>query len=118
VSAVSQKIAETVIAYHEYLGDILRNIKENRKSLQSNITEIIHLAKKTKNMKIYNTETNFILIEADKSNDAQKIFDFLLENKILVRNIGKGLLRITTGSRAENERLVEVFKESLENLNG
>ena len=108
LNAVSQKIAETVINYHEYLDEKLRNIKENKEFLQTNIK---NLTENKKNIKIYNTETNFILIETDKINEAQKIFGFLLANKIRVRNLGKGFLRITTGSREENERLIEVFRK-------
>jgi len=100
VNAISQKIAETVISYPDYLAERLESIKENKKNLQNNIENL--LADK-KDFKIYDTQTNFILIETEKS---KEIFDFLLQNKILIRNIGNKYLRITTGSLEENEKLM------------
>jgi len=104
VNAVSQKIAETVIGYPNYLNERLKLIKENKKDLQINIK---NLFADKKDCKIYDTETNFILIETKK---AKNIFDYLLNNKILVRNIGNKYLRITTGSREENEKLIKCLE--------
>ena len=101
VNAISQKIAETVLCYPDYLNGRLESIKENKKNLQASIKNLI--ADK-KYYKIYDTHTNFILIETEK---AKEIFDFLLENGILVRNFGGKFLRITTGSAEENEKLIK-----------
>ena len=104
VNSVSQKIAETVLNYPDYLNQRLKEIKENKKNLQNNIN---NLFADKKDFKVFDTETNFILIE---TNRAKEIFDFLLQNKILVRNIGNKYLRITTGNCEENKKLTECIE--------
>jgi len=108
VGAVSQKIAGTVLSYPGYLIEKLRNIKENKKFLQTAVENLIAEKSKKEEYKLYHTETNFILIESVKS---KEIFDFLLANKILIRNIGNNFLRITTGSTDENKRLIECLNK-------
>ena len=105
VNAVSQKIAETVLCYPGELAKRLESIKANKKNLQINIKNLLS---DKKEFKIYDTQTNFILIETKK---AKRIFNFLLENKILVRNISDKFLRITTGSLEENERLIKCLNK-------
>jgi|GEM_PF-37630 len=107
VNAISQKIAETVLDYPDYLADKLKSIKENKKNLQ---IDIKNLFADKKDYKIYGTETNFILIETEKT---KEIFDFLLANKILVRNLGNKFLRITAGSVEENDKLIKCLNKFL-----
>ena len=107
VNSISQKIAETVISYADYLDECLKLIKENKKNLQMNIQ---NLFANKKDFKIFNTETNFVLIETEK---AKEIFDYLLKNKILIRNIENKFLRISTGNCDENEKLIRCFKNYL-----
>jgi len=105
VNSVSQKIAGTVLNYPEYLNQRLKEIKENKKNLQ---IDLKNLFANKKDFKVFETETNFILIETDK---AKEIFDFLLRNKILVRNVGNKFLRITAGSCEENKKLTECIEK-------
>ncbi len=63
--------------------------------------------------KVYPTDANFILV---KMHDARGIYEYLTENKIIVRDRSKVTLceeslRITVGSPEENERLLEQLKE-------
>lgn len=63
--------------------------------------------------KVYPTDSNFILV---KMHDARGIYDYLTENKIIVRDRSKvtlceDSLRITVGSPEENDRLIETLKE-------
>ena len=112
VNSVSQKIAEVVLSYPDYLGEKLKSIKENKIYLQKSLNKLFSVKK---GIKIYDTETNFILIETDK---AKEIFNFLLENKILVRNFSNRFVRITAGSREENDVLTNVLADfiKLQNL--
>ena len=60
---------------------------------------------------IYPSDANFILV---KVSDANVIYHFLLEEKIVVRNrnnveLCEGCLRITVGTPEENRRLLEAF---------
>lgn len=62
--------------------------------------------------KIYHSDANFLLVKVD---DADKMYDHLLEDRIIVRNRNKvkgceGCLRVTIGLKEENERLIASFK--------
>ncbi len=62
--------------------------------------------------RIYPTDANFVLV---KMTDAEKIYRFLLDEKIVVRNrnnveLCAGCLRITVGTPEENESLLEALK--------
>jgi histidinol-phosphate aminotransferase len=61
--------------------------------------------------KVYPTEANFVLIKVD---DANKIYNYLVSEGIIVRNrthvfLCEGGLRITVGSAAENSRLINAL---------
>ena len=100
-----------MLYYSEYLSEKLKNIKENKKFLQTSVENLI--ADKPE-YKLYRTQTNFILIETEK---AKEIYDFLLSKKILIRNLDSRLLRITSGSSEENKRLIECFGEYINSVN-
>lgn len=55
---------------------------------------------------IYESATNFIFF---KVRGAQKVFEGLKANGVIVRLMGEHL-RVTTGSRDENERFLQLFK--------
>lgn len=59
--------------------------------------------------KVYPSDANFILIKID---DPQKIYNLLVENKIIVRDRSRqaGGLRITIGRREENDQLVSILR--------
>ena len=108
LNSISQITAKTVLNYPDHLKIRLSEIKNNKKNLEE---EIKKLFGDDKEYKIYDTDTNFILIETKK---AKEIFGFLFENKILIRNFGENFLRITTGSREENGRLLSCLKKFLQ----
>ena len=99
--------------------EAILNAIENRKTVKKTIAEIIiEREKLIKNLhefsfitKIYPTDANFVLV---KTIDAEKIYKFLLDKKIVVRNrnsveLCKGCLRITIGTPEENEKLIEAL---------
>ena len=60
--------------------------------------------------KVYPSDTNFFLVEVS---DANRIYDTLISNKIIIRNrhkIVKNCLRITIGTPDENEALLTALK--------
>ena len=100
--------------------EIVLRALENEKTVRKNIAEIIvEREKLMANLrsfsfvtKIYPTDANFILI---KTTDAPKIYKFLLDEKIVVRNrsnveLCAGCLRITVGTPEENECLLKSLK--------
>ena len=63
--------------------------------------------------KIYPSDANFILV---KTRDANSIYQYLLENEIVVRNrnnveLCAGCLRITVGTPEENSKLLKALKK-------
>jgi histidinol-phosphate aminotransferase len=64
-------------------------------------------------LKVYPSDANFVLI---RTTDAKKIYQFLIAQKIIVRNrssvsLCAGCLRITVGAPEENVRLITALKE-------
>lgn len=97
----------------EALGDLTRmkvmteDILRERSFLEKELAEVSLVEK------IYPSDANFILI---KVKEAKKTYDDLVEEKIIVRDRSKVLLcdeclRITVGTRKENERLLEALKK-------
>jgi histidinol-phosphate aminotransferase len=94
---------------------------ENETQVERMIAEIISerqkLIEKLKQfsfvIKIYPTDANFVLV---KTTDANAIYRFLLEEKIVVRNrsnveLCEGCLRITVGTAEENQSLLEALRK-------
>ncbi|MBK8352059.1 MAG: histidinol-phosphate transaminase [Saprospirales bacterium] len=62
--------------------------------------------------KVYPSDTNFILFEVD---DANAVYQYLLSNQVIIRNrnsapLLKGCLRVSVGTKQENEKFIEVLK--------
>ncbi|MEG1937330.1 MAG: histidinol-phosphate transaminase [Rikenellaceae bacterium] len=73
---------------------------------------ILELGKFNFVKQIYPSDSNFILVKFD---DANKIYNYLIEKTIIVRDRSKikgceGMLRITIGREQENDRLIEILK--------
>jgi histidinol-phosphate aminotransferase len=87
-------------AYVKEILELREDLKENL--LQLSITE-----------KIYPSDSNMLLVKFTKAKD---LFNFLLENKIIIRDrtnviLCKYCLRITVGTKGENEKLVKMIGE-------
>ncbi|AQG78656.1 histidinol-phosphate transaminase [Spirosoma montaniterrae] len=66
---------------------------------------------------IYPSDANFLLV---RFADAQATFEYLIREQVIVRDRSRvkhcdGCLRISVGTRAENERLLEVLRQQHEN---
>lgn len=97
----------------EALGDLTqmqvmtRDILLERSFLEKELAEALLVEK------IYPSDANFLLI---KVKDAKKTYDDLVDEKIIVRDRSKVLLcdeclRITVGTRDENEYLIKALKK-------
>lgn len=89
--------------------------------IDSQVAEVIserarvseELIKKACVAKVYPSDANFILVKVD---DADALYDWLIERQIIVRNrtkvVGcKDCLRITIGLKEENDRLLNAISE-------
>ena len=108
---VSQIAQETILQAMENKSQVEKTIAEivaEREKLINNLREFSFVTK------IYPTDANFVLV---KTSDAEAIYKFLLDEKIVVRNrnnveLCAGCLRITIGTPEENESLLKAFKEN------
>jgi histidinol-phosphate aminotransferase len=63
--------------------------------------------------KVYPTDANFFLVKVD---DAQKTYDYLVDNGIIVRNrtriqLCHNCLRVTVGTKNENNELIAALRQ-------
>ena len=98
----------------ESIGNILKKEKmvmqilEEREYLSKELTNLSYCV-----VKIYPSDANFILA---KTLDGNKIYNYLVEKKIITRNrsnvtLCEGCIRISVGTAEENRRLIEALKE-------
>jgi histidinol-phosphate aminotransferase len=107
---VSQIAQETILQALENKSLVEKTIGEivsERKKLVERLRELSFVTK------IYPSDANFVLV---KTTDAEQIYKFLLDKKIVVRNrnnveLCAGCLRITIGTIEENEVLLNSLKE-------
>ena len=60
--------------------------------------------------KVYPTDANFMLVEVE---NADKVYSYLVDKKVITRNrnsVVKNCIRITVGSKGENERLISTLR--------
>ena len=97
------------------ISDALKNGEQVEQTIREIIYEREKLIEKLRQMsfisQIYPTDANFVLV---KTTDANSIYKFLLDEKIVVRNRNNvemcfGCLRITVGTSAENENLINAL---------
>ena len=108
VNSVSQALGEVLFSHPDYIDNCIETVVNSRKELYSAILEI----KSDKIEKVYETHTNFVFM---KVKNAKQVFEKMKENSIIIRNMGD-YLRITAGTKYENEKMLETFKKVLEEI--
>lgn len=107
VNGVTQNIALNALQSLEKKNKMLQEIIDGRDALQKALADFPFVEK------IYPSDANFILV---KFTDSAKIFQFLLDKKIIVRDRSKqhgcdNCLRITVGTKDENSKLMDALQE-------
>jgi histidinol-phosphate aminotransferase len=105
ISTVNQKTILRRIANRSYYNGQVRKIRSERERMAAELKKISTV------MKVWPSDANFLLV---KVNDANGTYNYLVNNKIIVRNrhsVADNCLRITIGTRRENDRLLKVIKE-------
>ena len=109
VNSLSQAIGECIYRHKDMLDSRRDEIIENTSSLYKQICGLISNYKLP--MKAYEPCTNFIFLETDK---AEMIYEFMLENSVAIRWFKKaGALRITAGSKDENNRFLVLLEKCI-----
>lgn len=106
INELSQQKALERITDIEKVNSEISILKKEKVTLQSALSDIKYI------QKIYQSEANFILIRVD---DANARYSQLLEKGIVIRNrntqpLCENCLRITIGTKAENQQLINVLK--------
>lgn len=106
ISGLTQNTVMKAIRNQDKLKEMIQKIKEERTFLQ------VELEKIHKVEKVYPSAANFLLV---KIPHADKIYEKLIEEKVIVRNRSKvqlceNSLRITVGTKTENQVLLEKLK--------
>ena len=107
ISEIAQTAILDALENRGKVEKTIRKIISERESLIKNLREPAFITK------IYPTDANFILV---KTVDADSIYKFLLDEKIVVRNrnnveMCSGCLRITVGTPDENADLINALKK-------
>lgn len=108
--SVSQKIVEISFSEKQVLESNTKQLIENNQLLLKKIIELNNTYNKFET--VYDSKTNFVFI---KTEFAEAIFEKLLEKSIAVRKFN-GFLRITSGSKSENEKVIDALKSIMTEL--
>lgn len=107
INLLTQQYALEVLDQTEEKDDWVKCIIANKVMLIEELESVPSVRE------IYPSDANFFLIKVD---DPYLIYDYLVENKIIVRNratisLCAGCLRVTVGTQQENELLVKALKK-------
>jgi histidinol-phosphate aminotransferase len=109
VNVLTQLVAEQVLQHQALLAEQAAAIKAERARLYGEL-------ERTAGTKPFSSDANFILFRVSA---AERTFSALKQRGVLIRNLHgstpalEGCLRVTVGTRAENDRFVTALRESL-----
>ncbi len=105
ISTINQKAALKKLAAVNTSREQAKLIVEERKRVAENLQKLSIIEK------VYPSDSNFLLV---KVKDADYIYNTLINSKIIIRNrsrLVKNCLRITVGTRTENNKLIRELKK-------
>jgi histidinol-phosphate aminotransferase len=104
ISTINQKAVLRRIRRISIYENQVRQIKEDRASLSSELQKLPVV------VKVFSSDANFLLVKVINANN---IYNYLINKGIIVRNrssILENCLRITVGTRSENNKLLKALK--------
>ncbi|MEO7961493.1 MAG: histidinol-phosphate transaminase, partial [Ginsengibacter sp.] len=107
INRASQQLGIEALAGIDKVNSNIQTIVEERSLMSHRLTEFACITK------VYPSDANFILVE---TTHAERLYNYLSAKKIIVRNRNREplcaeCLRITIGTPAENELLLNALKE-------
>ncbi|WP_114750976.1 histidinol-phosphate transaminase [Pleomorphovibrio marinus] len=107
ISGLTQKTVLAALMNYGRVKDMVREILSNREELNAKLKDLPVV------MKVYPSDANFLLV---KVMDPKRIYEFLVEKKIIVRDRSKvtlceNCLRITVGTWEENKALIAAMND-------
>ena len=109
VGVPTQLIAGKLLEHHEVLLKQAQQIKLDRADLYGQMGEV-------RGVQVYASEANFLLFRVA---NAAKVFTGLKQRGVLIKNLDGGhpmlkdCLRVTVGTREENEKFIAALKETI-----
>ncbi|MBB6003117.1 histidinol-phosphate transaminase [Arcicella rosea] len=106
INGLTQKLLIENIANTDFVVNSVNTLNNNRKLLAESLSELSIVEK------IFPSDANFLLV---KFQDAKAVFDYLIEQKTIVRDRSKvklcdNSLRISIGTTEENTHLMNLVK--------
>jgi len=110
VSLIAVKAALKILKHSEVIYSAICEVKRERERLIRELNSI-------NGVRAFNSETNFVLFEVDRS--SQSVYRRLLEKGIIIRNIGRVLeyencLRVTVAPTPMMNKFLSALRETLE----
>lgn len=105
INQYTQEIVEKSLQNEPLKNEWVEEILKNKNILAGKLSKLRFVEK------VFASEANFLLI---KMQDSQRVFDYLLYEKVIVRNrnsVVAGCLRISVGTAAENKILLEKLSD-------
>lgn len=105
VNTFSQFCAKLMLKRQDKMRIIAKDLASEAKRLGEELGKLDGIT-------VFPTVTNFVLVKTDRS---EEIYETLKKNGILIRGYSKGLLkgylRISAGTRGENDRFLDIVRE-------
>lgn len=106
LNILTQKKALELLEDADEMKKWVETLQDEREKLANALNQILYVEK------VWPSDANFLLV---KMKNARKVYEFLVEKGIIVRDRSKVLLcedslRITVGSEEENKALIEALK--------
>lgn len=101
INKTTQDLVADSLQYEKFKNEMVEKIVKQRTFLQEGLSKFVFVEK------IFPSDANFLLVRMHK---AQEIFEYLLQEKVIVRNrvkVVKDCLRISVGTNEENCILLE-----------
>ena len=107
INLASQELGLQALQNTSMINDWIKTTVNERESLKNQLPSFSFVEK------VFPGDANFLLV---KVADADKLYQFLAANEVVVRNRSKepqceGCLRITVGTPDENNTLIELLKQ-------
>jgi histidinol-phosphate aminotransferase len=107
INGATQELALKALDRHDDMKRMLEQEKEQKKHLESMLKEVNFVTT------IYPSDANFFLVKMD---NAHQVYLQLIESKVIVRDrsrveLCEDCLRITVGTKQENETLIDELKK-------
>ena len=106
VNSVSQALGEVLFSHPDYIDNCIEMVIKSKEELYASFLEI----KSEKIERIYESHTNFVYL---KVKNAKEVFEKIKNCGIIIRNMGE-FLRITAGTKYENEKMLATLQRILE----